>query len=57
MVIDPLHNFVQRELFADRLLDEVAHSVMSQDRDILIEELIDLDLLTYCREALNRRGQ
>ena len=45
-----------RELFADRLLDEVARSVMSEDRDILMEELIDLDLLTYCREALKRRG-
>ncbi len=45
-----------RELFADRLLAEVAHSVMSEDRAILMEELIDLDLLTYCREALKRRS-
>ena len=45
-----------RELFADRLLDEVARSVMSEDRHILNEELIELDLLTYCREALKRRG-
>ncbi len=44
-----------RELFADRLLDEVARSAMSPDHDILFEELIDLDLLTYCREALKRR--
>jgi RNA polymerase sigma-70 factor (ECF subfamily) len=44
-----------RELFADRLLDEVARSVMSEDRHILNEEVIDLDLLTYCREALKRR--
>lgn len=44
-----------RELFADRLLDEVARSVMSSDRQVLFDELIDLDLLTYCREALNRR--
>jgi DNA-directed RNA polymerase specialized sigma24 family protein len=44
-----------RQLFADRLLDEVARSVMSEERHILIEELIELDLLTYCREALNRR--
>ena len=29
---------------------------MSEDRDILVDELIDLDLLTYCREALKRRG-
>jgi RNA polymerase sigma-70 factor (ECF subfamily) len=45
-----------RELFADRLLDEVARSVMSEDHHILTEELIELDLLTYCREALKRRG-
>jgi hypothetical protein len=45
-----------REQFADRLLDEVARSLMSEDRDTLVEELIDLDLLTYCREALKRRG-
>ncbi len=45
-----------RELFADRLLDEVGRSVMSQNRDVLVAELIDLDLLTYCREALKRRG-
>ena len=29
---------------------------MSEDRDTLMEELIDLDLLTYCREALKRRN-
>jgi len=45
-----------RDLFADRLLDEVGRSVMSEDGDVLIQELIDLDLLTYCREALKKRG-
>jgi RNA polymerase sigma-70 factor (ECF subfamily) len=44
-----------RELFADRLLDEVARSVFSDAPDVLFEELVDLDLLTYCREALRRR--
>ncbi len=45
-----------RELFADRLLHEVARSVLSDDPEVLSEELVELDLLTYCREALKRRG-
>jgi RNA polymerase sigma-70 factor (ECF subfamily) len=44
-----------REIFADKLLAEVSRSVLSNDRDTLADELAELDLLTYCREALNRR--
>ena len=44
-----------RERFADRLIDEVAYSLDSPTLDQLEEELIDLELLSYCRPALQRR--
>lgn len=44
-----------REIFAGLLLDEVARSLLSDDLDLLETELADLDLLTYCREALAKR--
>ena len=44
-----------RERFADLLLDEVTQSLQDPDADALEQELIDLDLLSYCRETLNRR--
>lgn len=44
-----------REIFAEKLLDEVSRSILSTDPDTLADELAQLDLLTYCREALKRR--
>jgi len=44
-----------REIFSDKLLAEVSRSILSPDPDRLAEELADLDLLTYCQEALKRR--
>jgi RNA polymerase sigma-70 factor (ECF subfamily) len=43
-----------REKFADLLLDEVGRSLDSADPEPLTQELIDLDLLPYCRSALAR---
>jgi DNA-directed RNA polymerase specialized sigma24 family protein len=46
-----------REIFAEKLLEEVSRSILSDDYDSLAEELAELDLLTYCRQALtHRRG-
>jgi RNA polymerase sigma factor (sigma-70 family) len=44
-----------RERFADRLLEEVAYSLDNPAYDQLEQELIDLELLSYCRPALQRR--
>jgi RNA polymerase sigma factor (sigma-70 family) len=44
-----------RERFADLLLDEIAHALSNASADQLEEELIDLNLLEYCRPALERR--
>ena len=47
-----------REQFSDFLLDEVASSLrMTEQTDLsrLEEELIDLELLAYCRSSLDRR--
>jgi len=44
-----------RNLFADLLVDEVAHSMGEGTKDKLEQELIDLDLLSYCQAALYRR--
>jgi RNA polymerase sigma-70 factor (ECF subfamily) len=44
-----------RELFADSLVDEIAQSLQTNDTDELEQELIDLDLLSYCQPALERR--
>jgi RNA polymerase sigma-70 factor (ECF subfamily) len=43
-----------REKFADLLLDEVARSLQTTTAERLEQELIDLDLLAYCRSALER---
>ncbi|MEX2316800.1 MAG: sigma-70 family RNA polymerase sigma factor [Pirellulales bacterium] len=44
-----------REAFADLLLEEVTDSLADGSLDEAEEELIDLDLLEYCRPALERR--
>ena len=44
-----------REAFAELLLDEVSHSLVDGSLDEAEEELIELDLLEYCRPALDRR--
>jgi RNA polymerase sigma-70 factor (ECF subfamily) len=44
-----------REIFAEKLVAEVRHSILSDDDDALAEELAELDLLTYCQQALKRR--
>jgi RNA polymerase sigma-70 factor (ECF subfamily) len=43
-----------REKFADLLLEEVARSLQTSSAERLEQELIDLDLLAYCRPALER---
>jgi DNA-directed RNA polymerase specialized sigma24 family protein len=45
-----------REIFAEKLLAEVSRSIFSDDHDDLAEELAELDLLTYCGQAMKRRG-
>jgi hypothetical protein len=44
-----------RVRFADVLLEEVEQSLDSPSLDDLEQELIELDLLAYCRSALARR--
>jgi RNA polymerase sigma-70 factor (ECF subfamily) len=44
-----------REAFAEILLDEVSESLAEGSLDEAEQELIDLDLLEYCRPALDRR--
>ncbi|HTU89161.1 MAG TPA: hypothetical protein VMF69_03595 [Gemmataceae bacterium] len=44
-----------RDRFADLLLDEIAQALSNPTVDNLEEELIDLNLLEYCRPALERR--
>jgi RNA polymerase sigma factor (sigma-70 family) len=46
-----------RELFAELLLDEVAESLTTGSLDEAEQELIDLDLLEYCRPALEKRRE
>jgi hypothetical protein len=46
-----------REQFADLLLDEIMPSLERPTLDTLEEELIDLDLIEYCRGALDQRRQ
>jgi len=43
--------------FADLLVDEVACSLEGPSDDVLEQELADLDLLKYCRSALQRRNR
>jgi RNA polymerase sigma-70 factor (ECF subfamily) len=45
-----------RETFANLLLDEVQQTLPSSDRDQLAEELIELQLIDYCRQALKNRS-
>jgi RNA polymerase sigma-70 factor (ECF subfamily) len=45
-----------REKFADRLLDEVTHSLDSPTAEGLEAELVELGLIDYCKPALERRG-
>jgi hypothetical protein len=45
-----------RGKFADLLLEEVSRSLHAGDPDKLAEELIELDLLDYCRSSLERWG-
>jgi hypothetical protein len=42
-------------MFGDLLLAEVAESLVEATPDDVEEELIDLELLEYCRPALERR--
>lgn len=44
-----------REHFAEAMLDEVAASLGEHTPEQLEQELIDLDLLSYCRSALAKR--
>jgi len=46
-----------RAQFAEALLDDVAHSLGYPAPDALEQELIDLDLLPFCRDALARRKE
>lgn len=41
-----------RRRFAELLLEEVAHSLDTHDRETLSQELIELNLYEYCREML-----
>jgi RNA polymerase sigma-70 factor (ECF subfamily) len=44
-----------RDRFADLLLDEVVQTLGSSAEEDLEQELIELNLLTYCQAALDRR--
>jgi RNA polymerase sigma-70 factor (ECF subfamily) len=44
-----------RETFADLLLDEVGRTLPAAGREQLEEELIEIQLIDYCRKALDRR--
>jgi RNA polymerase sigma-70 factor (ECF subfamily) len=44
-----------REQFADLLIEEVLSSLLDSEPERLEEELIELELLSYCRSALARR--
>lgn len=45
-----------RELFAECLLAAVTDSLPGADRELVEEELIELQLLDYCREALDQQA-
>jgi DNA-directed RNA polymerase specialized sigma24 family protein len=45
-----------REQFAEFLVDEVQQSLETSNVDRIREELEDLNLLTYCKPILDRRG-
>jgi hypothetical protein len=44
-----------RERFADLMLNEIVQGLSNPTVENLEEELIDLNLLEYCRPALERR--
>jgi RNA polymerase sigma-70 factor (ECF subfamily) len=44
-----------RDAFAELMLDEVMQSLTDGSLDAAEDELIELDLLEYCRPALDRR--
>jgi hypothetical protein len=44
-----------RDKFAKLLIDEVSRSLGGANPDRLRQELADLDLLVYCRSALDKR--
>jgi RNA polymerase sigma-70 factor (ECF subfamily) len=44
-----------RQRFADHLLDEVTRSLQDSTDESLEQELIELDLLRFCRGAISRR--
>jgi RNA polymerase sigma-70 factor (ECF subfamily) len=44
-----------RDRFADLLLDEVVQTLNNSNEEDLQQELIELNLLTYCQPALDRR--
>lgn len=46
-----------RDAFADLLLEEVTHSLADGSLDAAEQELIELDLLEYCKPALERRRE
>lgn len=46
-----------RDAFADLLLEEVTNSLADSSLDAAEEELIELDLLDYCKPALDRRRE
>jgi RNA polymerase sigma factor (sigma-70 family) len=46
-----------RDKFADLLLDEVERSLPRPGPDLLEQELVELELLEYCKSALKRRGE
>lgn len=43
-----------REVFSDRVVEEVARSIPTRDRDRVAQELIDLGFLGFCKKALDR---
>jgi RNA polymerase sigma-70 factor (ECF subfamily) len=44
-----------RDRFAELLLDEVVQTLGTSDEEDVEQELIELDLLPYCRDTLDRR--
>ena len=44
-----------RAKFAECLIEEVSRSIETTDRERIEQELIDLDLLVYCRQVLDGR--
>jgi len=43
-----------RDRFGDMLIDEVARSLQTQDKEVIEQELADLGLLTFCQDAVKR---